>query len=282
MVMNTSGSQREKFRHVLSPSNPVLKIFRRALLDGTTRQGWLGLEGPLLLQEALNARPAVSVQCVLVGESAASKFQELLDRLPKEAELVRVSDRMFEQIAATQTPQGVAALVEICPPDLDTILSRRGVVLLIACGIQDPGNIGTIVRSGQALGASALITLRETVSPFNPKAVRASAGAVLRLPIIRNQHADPLFARLRRARVRIIACDRHSPSSLAQADLKGSIAFLIGKEASGLPPEAARAADLLLSIPIRPETDSVNAATAAGIFLYEAARQRGFAYRREP
>jgi TrmH family RNA methyltransferase len=195
---------------------------------------------------------------------------------------VSVSDRMFEQIAATQTPQGVAALVEIRPPNFDAILSRRGTVLLVACGVQDPGNIGTIMRSGQALGASALITLRETVSPFNPKAVRASAGAVIRLPIIRNQEAEPLFARLRCARVRVIAADRHSPSSLAEADLKGSVAFLIGKEATGLPPEVARAADLMLSIPIRPETDSVNAATAAGIFLFEAARQRGFTYRRNP
>ena len=280
--MNAPEARHERLRHVVSPSNPVLKIFRRALLDGTTRQGWLGMEGPLLLEEALNARSAATVQCVLVAESAAQKFQALLERVPREAELVSVSDRMFEQIAATQTPQGVAALVEIRPPDLDAILSRRGVILLIACGVQDPGNIGTIVRSGQALGASALIALRETVSPFNPKAVRASAGAVLRLPIIRHQEAEPLFARLRRARVRVIAADRHSSSSLAAADLKGSIAFLIGKEATGLPPEVARAADLLLSIPIRPETDSVNAATAAGIFLYEAARQRGFAYRREP
>jgi RNA methyltransferase, TrmH family len=276
--MNVPGQRREKIRQVVSPSNPVLKVFRRALLDGTTRQGWLGMEGPLLLEEALNARETAAVQCVLVSQGATTKFQALLARLPSETELVGVSDSMFEHIAATQTPQGVAALVEIRPPDFDAILSRRGVILLIACGVQDPGNMGTITRSGQALGASALITLRETVSPFNPKAVRASAGAVLRLPILRNQEASQLFARLRRAHVRVVAADRHSRSRLAEADLKGSVAFLIGREASGLPPEVARAADIVLSIPIRPETDSVNAATAAGILLYEAARQRKFHY----
>jgi RNA methyltransferase, TrmH family len=280
--MNISGERRDRIRQVVSPSNPVVKVFRRALLDGTTRQGWLGVEGPLLLEEALNARETAKVQCVLVEQSAAIKFQALLARLPQETELVTVSDPLFKQIAATQSPQGIAALVEIRPPDFDAIVSRRGVILLIACGVQDPGNIGTIVRSGYALGASAIITLRETVSPFNPKAVRASAGAVLRLPIFRNQEAGPLLARLRRARVRVVAADRRSSSSLPEADLKGSVAFLIGKEASGLPPEVARGADLLLSIPIRPETDSVNAATAAGIFLYEAARQRGFAYRSKP
>lgn len=266
----------------MSPSNPVLKVFRRALADGATRDGWLGLEGPLLLEEALKARETATVQCVLAGESAAKKFHSLIAQLSKDTERVTVPDRLFEQIAATQTPQGIAALVELRPHDLDSILTRRGVILLVACGVQDPGNIGIMMRSGQALGASALITLRETVNPFNAKALRASAGAVLRLPIFRNLEAGPLFERLHRAHVRIVAADRSSPSPIAQADLTGSVGFLIGKEASGLPPEIAQAADILLSIPIRQETDSVNAATAAGIFLYEAARQRKFSHRTEP
>lgn len=276
--MNNPGQRPSRTREVISPSNPVLKVFRRALLDGVTPQGWLGLEGPLLLEEALNAPGNAAVQCVLIGHSAALKFRPLIARLSKQTEQVTVSDRLFEQIAATQTPQGIAALVELRPQDLGAILARRGVILLVVCGVQDPGNIGTMVRSGQALGASALVTLRETVSPFNPKALRASAGAVLRLPIFRNFEGRPLFERLRRARVRVVAADRRSPSPLAEADLTGSLAFLIGQEAAGLPPEVAQAADLLLSIPIRPDTDSVNAATAAGIFLYEAARQRVFKY----
>jgi RNA methyltransferase, TrmH family len=280
--MNTHVSRRERTRQVVSPSNPVIKVFRRALVDGVTREGWLGLEGPLLLEEALRAPATATVHCVLTGQTAAAKHQALFARLSRETEVVTVSDRMFGQIAATETPQGVAALVEIKPPDFDAILSRRDVLLLVACGVQDPGNIGTIIRSGLAMGADALIALRETASPFNPKSVRASAGAVLRLPVIRNQQAGPLLERLRRARVCVIAADRHGKMPLAEADLKGSLAFLIGKEASGLPKELRSAADLTLSIPIRPETDSVNAAAAAGIFLYEAARQRGFAYPRMP
>jgi TrmH family RNA methyltransferase len=276
--MRVTSDRRGRIRQVLSPSNPVIKVFRRALMDGVTREGWLGLEGPLLLEESLNAGERATVQCVLVGQNAAAKFQSLMARLSNLTEVVTVSDRMFGQIAATQTPQGIAALVEIKPPDFDAVLSRQGVLLLVACGIQDPGNLGAIIRSGQALGADALIALRETVSPFNPKTVRASAGAILRLPILRNQQAGPLFERLRRARVRVIAADRHSKMPLAEADLKSSVAFLIGREASGLLPEIAKAADATLSIPIRPETDSVNAGAAASIFLYEAARQRGFRY----
>jgi RNA methyltransferase, TrmH family len=276
--MKHSPGRRDRIRQVLSPSNPVVKVFRRALIDGVTREGWLGLEGPLLLEEALKAGATATIQCVLAGQSATAKFQSLTARLPAQTEIITVSDRMFAQIAATETPQGIAALVEIKPPDFESVLTRPGVLLLVACGIQDPGNLGTIIRSGQALGADALVALRETVSPFNPKTVRASAGAILRMPIFRNQDAIPLFERLRRANIRMVAADRHGKTPLAEADLKDSIAFLIGREASGLSPEIAKAADITLSIPIRPETDSVNAAAAASIFLYEAARQRGFRY----
>jgi len=276
--MNTPVTRRERSRMIVSPSNPVVKVFRRALTDGVTREGWLGLEGPLLLEEALKAPATATIHCVMTGETAATKYQSLLSRLSRLAEIVTVSDRMFAQIAATETPQGVAALVEIKPPDLDSVLSKQNVMLLVACGVQDPGNLGTIIRSGQALGADALIALRETVSPFNSKTVRASAGAVLRLPVIRNQQFGPLFERLRRARVRVIAADRRGKTAITEADLRDSVAFLVGREGSGLPQEIKAAADVLLSIPIRPETDSVNAAAAASIFLYEAARQRGFRY----
>jgi TrmH family RNA methyltransferase len=199
-----------------------------------------------------------------------------MERLPAEAEAVQVPDRLFEQVAQTQNPQGIAGLVELLPHNLDTILGGQNLLLLVACGIQDPGNLGTLMRSAAAFGASALFTLHETVSPFNPKAVRSSAGAIFRLPVLAGLDANELLNRLRTAQVRIIAADRHSPSPLDQADLRGSLAIMVGREASGLPAEIAREASLLLSIPIRPGMDSVNVATAAGIFLYEVARQRGF------
>lgn len=134
------------------------------------------------------------------------------------------------------------------------------------------------MRSLQALGGSALATLRATVSPYNPKVVRSSAGAIFSLPVFRGLEAGGLAPRLRAAGVAIAAADRHAKQSLAAADLRGPVAFLVGQEAAGLPAELAREADLRLSIPIRAGMDSLNAATAAGIFLYEAARQRGFSY----
>ena len=238
----------------------------------------MAVEGPFLVEEALAAAPAVRTHSVLVAESGGAKFARLLDRLPAEAEAVQVPDRLFEQVAQTQNPQGIAALVELPPHKLGAILAGQNLLLLVACGLQDPGNLGTLLRSAAAFGASAVCTLPETVSPFNPKAVRSSAGAIFRIPILAGLAVVDLVQRLRAARVRIVAADRHSSSPLDQADLKGSLAIMVGREASGLPPEIAREASLLLSIPIRPGMDSVNVATAAGVFLYEAARQRGFRY----
>ncbi len=269
---------RPAIREVSSPGNPLLKIFRRALAEGVTREGWLAVEGPHLLEEALQTPGNGLVHSVLVARHAAREFRELLGRLPKEAEVTQVPERLFERVSQTQAPQGVAALVELRTQDLGTILAQRNVFLLIACGLQDPGNVGVMMRSGQALGATALITLPDTASPFNPKAVRSSAGAVFRLPIFQNLEPDDLFRRLRAARMRIIAADHHSPAPLYQADLKESVAIMIGREGTGLAPELFQEASLLLSIPTHPATESLNAATAASIFLYEAARQRGFPY----
>jgi len=289
---------RKAYREITSAANPLLKVFRHALAEGVTREGWVAVEGPFALEEALAtsaSRRDVTVQSVLASTKAAEKFHVLLARLPREAEVAVVPDHLFARVAATPSPQGIAALIEIETWDLDRVLrpsvphSATGLgplphgtgrgpdpLLLIACGLQDPGNLGTMMRSALALGASALVTLKETVSPFNPKATRSSAGAIFHLPVLASLDATSFFEKLRAAGVHTVAADRDSPQSLADADLTGPLALLIGREAIGLPAEIMKQADLRLSIPIRPGMDSVNAATAASIFLYEAARQRGF------
>ncbi|HMD98546.1 MAG TPA: RNA methyltransferase [Terriglobia bacterium] len=281
MADRSPGARR--VHQVSSSGNALVKLFRRALAEGTTREGWLAVEGPLLLEEAIKAASEHEaagpvVQSVLASNAAIRKFAALIDRLPSEAEVTEVPDRVFTEIAQTETPQGIAALVELPAYDLDAILARRDALLVIACGVQDPGNLGTIMRSLQALGGSALVTLRATVSPYNPKVVRSSAGGIFCLPVFRGLEAGWLAARLRATGVAIAAADRHARQSLATVDLRGPVAFLIGREAAGVPAELAREADLRLSIPIRAGMDSLNAATAAGILLYEAARQRGFHY----
>lgn len=268
-------------REIASPTNALLKVFRRALADGVTREGWLAVEGPHLVEEALAAgesaaRGSVIVQSVLVARGVAPKFRPLLERLPKHAEVTEVPDQLFDSVAQTETPQGIAALVELPPPNIDAAFAGPGALILVACGLQDPGNLGTMARSAQALGGSALVTLPATVSPFNPKAVRSSAGAIFRLPVFRNVELAALVEHAESAGVALMAADRHAPAVVADVDLGGPVAFLIGQEAAGLPEEIACQAVARVRVPIRAGTDSLNAATAASILLYEAARQRGF------
>ncbi len=268
--------KQRKIPEITSSSNRLLKTFRRALSEGVTEQGWLAVEGPFLVVEAMRARDSARLQSVIVSEEGSARLQALIEHLPSGAEVVRVPDRLFRQMAQTESPQGVAALVELRRPALDSILHKHDGLFLVACGLQDPGNLGTILRSAQAFGACGLITLEGTVSPFNPKAMRASAGAVFHVPSFAGAETDSLFKNLRAARVRIVAADRRSPSPISDSDLRGPLAILIGQEAAGLAPEIARRANMLVSIPIRSGMDSINAATAASIILYEAARQRSF------
>ena len=275
------------YRRIESPHSAVLKVFRRSLAAGVTREGWLAIEGPILFEEAIAAggydghQGAASgpwLRSLLATESQAQRFKQSLDGLPYEVEINIVSDALFGRVAQTQTPQGIAAFVELPRHDPDVALGGRDALVVVACGLQDPGNLGATMRSGQALGATALASLKDTVSPFNPKSVRSSAGAVFRLPIFPAQDSNLLLARVRRLGLTTVAADRHSTVRVCDADLRRPIAVLIGQEAAGLDPGLLRHADERVAIPIRSGMDSMNAAAAASVILYEAARQRGFRF----
>lgn len=263
-------------------------MFRRALKDGVTPEGWLALEGPVVLEEILHGgavhsehgllRSASRIRSVLVSEDAEGRYGLLLKQLASEAEVAQIPDAIFRSVAQTVNPQGLAALVEVTPPEMAAVLAQRDVLAMVACGLQEPGNLGTIARTAEAFGAGALLALKSTVNAFNPKAVRASGGAVFRLPIYTGLEPSQTFERLARVGIRLAAAEPRGETQLPVADLHGSLAILVGNEAAGLDPGIACRASLRLRIPIRPEVDSINAATSAGILLYEVARQRGFQY----
>lgn len=275
-------------RDIASTANPLIKVFRNALKEGSTREGWLAVEGPVLVREALRAaaqggrgpRVGCVVHSILMASEAKEKYAGLLAQAPAGTEIAAAPEAIFNRLSATAAPQGIAALVEARPPDLRTVLSIENVLVIAAFGLQDPGNLGTILRSAESLGAGALVTLKSTVHPSNPKIIRASGGALFRLPVFSSLDPEFFFAQVREARVRLLATDSHSGNSVASADLTGSVAFLIGNEGAGLPASISPAGTL--AIPLRPGVDSLNAAVAAGILLYEAARQRGFHYRQPP
>ena len=274
-----------------SRDNRWLKEFRLALRGGLpTESGCVGVEGARLVEEALLS--GCRVEAVLFSESGDrhhSGLAPLIDRPEMAFPVLRTTDRLFEGIADTEHPQGVAALVQPRPATLDDLLlAPEGVcspLLAVLAGVQDPGNVGTILRTAAAFGATGAVTTASgqsgTASPYSPKALRASAGAALHLPILAGMSLPILLAQLKVHGLRILASSVHEPaagdSSLLapwEVDWCDSVALLIGNEGAGLPEEAERSADARIRIPMAGGVESLNAAAAAAILFYEAARQR--------
>ena len=231
-----------------------------------------GIEGPKLLEEALRA--GLRIVCVFVAEGQERMLEPLA--LPAELDVLVVPASLLNAILATETPQSIAALVE--PPDwtwahiLDRQSKPASLVVVLA-GLQDPGNLGTILRSAEAFGADGVICLPGTVSAWNPKAVRASAGSVFRLPLL-SVEVDECFMHLRQAAVKVWTTTVHAAQPADLVNLAGPVAILIGNEGNGVPLELAAKADGALTIPCPGTVESLNAAVAASVLLYEAARQR--------
>jgi TrmH family RNA methyltransferase len=274
-----------------SRDNRWLKQFRMALRGGLpTESGFVGVEGVRLVEEAL--RSACAIEAVLFSESGErhhGRLAPLIDRPEIAIPILRTTDRLFEGIADTEHPQGVAALVKPRTATFDDLLrvSEGGYspLLVVLAGVQDPGNVGTILRTASAFGATGAVTAASgqagTASPFSPKALRASAGAALHLPILAGMSLPILLTQLRIANVRTLASCVHESADgdkplLApwEVDWSEPVALLVGNEGAGLPEEVERSADARIRIPMASGVESLNAAAAAAVLFYEAARQR--------
>jgi TrmH family RNA methyltransferase len=258
---------------ITSAANPLLKDVRRAIARGVlTDQGWCVAETFHLLEEAL--RSDCDIQAVLAAESALSAVEEHLGRLPRVKTAI-LPDGLFQSLSGVETSQGVMALVK--PPEWKLEQLFRGCPLLVVLdGLQDPGNAGAIVRTAEAFGATGVLFLKGTASPYNSKTLRASAGSLFRIPYLHGVDGALARAAFHQNHVELYAgLPPHSGGParpLSDIDLTGSCGFIIGNEAHGVGDELRRAA-AGISIPTV-GVESLNAAIAAGLLLYEARRQR--------
>jgi TrmH family RNA methyltransferase len=273
------NSQEHPLRRIEGRHNPLVKQLRQAFSRAElTPTGDCAVEGLRILEEAI--RSGLRFSAVFFRESTQDLAQRLLPQIGAQVETLLLPDKLFDSLVPSESPQGVAALVRLKEFSLDDLTERLNVGPLIAlAGLQDPGNLGTILRSSEAFGSAGLVLGEGTVSPFNSKVVRASAGSVFRLPIIHNHgNATAKFEevsnKLRAQGVRLIATSSHKGTPLDQADLKSPSAIFFGNEGSGLPRDLMAKMDESIAIPHSSQVESLNAGVAASIVLYEAARQR--------
>lgn len=258
---------------ITSAANPLLKDIRRAIARGSlTQQGWCVAETFHLLEEALRSHCEVKV--VLAAESAWPDAEAILRRSAA-VKVVALPDALFQGLSGTESSQGVMALVN--PPAWrPEQLFPSNALVVVLDGLQDPGNAGTILRAAEAFGATGAIFLKGTVSPYNPKTLRASAGSLFRVPYLNGVEPEVAREALRQHQVELFAgvpASRDgSVRSIENVDLTGKCGLIIGNEARGVGAEL-RSAAVDVSIPTV-GVESLNAAVAAGILLYEARRQR--------
>lgn len=253
---------------VTSRSNARVKQLRAAFAgQARLSAGLVAIEGDNLLGEAL--RSGMVLKTIFISER-----RELPRNLPRSVEVLWLANDIFASVVETQSPQGIAAL--LVPPvhKLETFISGTP-LLVVAAGIQDPGNLGTLVRSAEAFGASGVLCTPGTVSAWNQKALRASAGSLFRTPVVAATLED--LASLKSKGIKLAAAvaeDGYNLIPAHEADLSQPTAILIGNEGSGLSDELLELADLFVTIPCPGRVESLNAAVAGSLLLYEAAQQR--------
>jgi TrmH family RNA methyltransferase len=249
-----------------------VKELRRAFQRGElTEAGECAVEGMRMVEEAI--RSGLRFRAVFFSESAEGQRQKLLPQIGSHVETVILPDKLFISAVPSETPQGVAALVRIRPSSVEDVLGKidKGPVVVVA-GLQDPGNLGTILRSAEAFGAAGILLGEGTVSPFNAKVVRGSAGSIFRLTVARVKLGEAL-SQLRQRGLRLVATSSHKGTALPRANLTGPVAVLIGGEGAGVPRDWLAKADEIVAIPHAPQVESLNAGVAASIVLYQIARQ---------
>lgn len=273
--MSVQNEAETRLRRVSSRQNTLVKELRKAFAQGeATGEGFLAIEGVRIIEEAI--RSGLRFQAVFFSESGRVHAARLLPQISSHAEALLLPDDVFSSAVSTDAPQGVAALVKLKPTKLEDLLGQTGGIPLIVAvaGIQDPGNLGTIIRSAEAFAARGVLLGEKTVSHSNPKVVRASAGSLFREPLISVKLAEAIML-LKQNGYRVVASSSHKGKPLDQADFTGPSVLLIGNEGAGLPAEILAEADELVTIPHSSRVESLNAGMAASIMLYEVARQRG-------
>jgi TrmH family RNA methyltransferase len=234
------------------------------------------IEGVKMVEEAL--RDNLGVKTVVAAPSLTQHHGRSVLKLVESrgVDIVWISERMMDTVAESKTPQPVLAVVQMIPHAEEALLADEARLIVVAHQLQDPGNLGTIIRTAEAVGASGVAITTNTVDPFNAKAIRASMGSILRLPIIPVGNLPPFLKRCKQKGFQTVATVLTGEKRHFDVDLTKPTTVVLGQEGPGLSADIMADIDLRVRIPMVETIDSLNVATAAAVLLYEAMRQRTF------
>ena len=238
-------------------------------------EGLYILEGPNMIKEALrNSGKARFI--FLRAESTSDEARAIAENADENGLAVyEVSDSVYSKISQTETPQGILSVLEKPQQNRESFfMNCEGKNLLVIDRVQDPGNIGTLLRTAEAAGMGGAVVIKGSGDPFSPKAVRAASGATERLPIIFTESANDCLALLKAKGKKIFATAMAGSTVYYKADLRQDAAIVVSNEGNGASNEILEGADEIISIPMDGKTESLNVAMASGIIMFESRRQR--------
>ncbi len=237
------------------------------------KDGIFVVEGPKMFEEA----PVQWVYKVYATSGFCEKHEgDSIGQRLKAANVELVSEEVLAKMSDTKTPQGVLCLLKMPQYTLQDLLNIKNGIFVVLEDLQDPGNLGTIIRTGEGAGIAGVIMSSNTVDIFNPKTIRATMGSIYRVPFIYVQDMKAAIRQLKESGILVYAAHLKGEQYYDAFDYTKGSAFLIGNEGNGLKEETADMADTYVKIPMAGQVESLNAAIATTLFMYEAARQRGF------
>ncbi len=264
-----------KYMKITSNSNPkikeVLDIRRR---KNTAKHISFIIEGPHLIEMALGAGAPVNEVFFTDAFSRKKEGQKILGLLIRRThKIFEVADHVFHKLTETETPQGIIAVITHIPLSLKDMSLNENPLLIVSDGIQDPGNLGTIIRTSDAAGVSAVVILPGTCDVYMSKTIRATAGSIFNVPIV-HAAVDEFIEWIDFHKIKLAVTAVNAEKHLFETELDSPVAFVFGNEASGVREALKNKADMVLSIPIPGKAESLNVAISAAVCIYEAVRQR--------
>jgi TrmH family RNA methyltransferase len=261
---------------VLSRANPLYRRLRALVERGAAADACL-LEGPRLVLEAVLAGvPILEAAAAPRAERTAAGARAIEALASRGTRVRRLSAELVASLSEAETSQGLLAVAERPAFDEAGMIYRGTPLVLVADGVQNPGNLGGLLRTAEAAGATGALLAAGCADPLSWKALRGSMGSAFRLPHGRGRALKDLLDELDRRGLRLVATDAAGESRYDEADLRGPVAVLVGAEGAGLPEAALARAAVRVRIPLRRPVESLNVGVAAALVLFEAARQRGF------
>lgn len=260
---------------ISSRQNPLVREFRDLASTPDPSGTRLLLDGAHLVREAHRAGTSLQVVAVATSKLEADSEEGALARAlaGSGTEVVSASDQVLDAMSPVRTPSGIVAIAERRPASAADVC-RTGGFVLVAIDVQDPGNLGSLVRTAEAGGVSGVLVTGSSAHPFSWKAIRGSMGSVLRVPVATVPSAGDVLSCLENAGLMTVAAVAREGVPPEQVQWRGRIALLLGGEGPGLSPEVVAAADQRVTIPMADVVESLNVAVAAGILIYAARQQR--------